>query len=175
MCKSPTSPLRVPAFQGWQRPIHRSVRLAAMAFSFLAPRYGLRAGRVRIFRAAAGSARRGIGGGSRMPRSGLTTLIRVGTMGVTSLPVARREKGGATATGPPRTVRISKWLGSGVGKSPPQRPPSAFQSVPNSGQKSGVVLAGKSPTRRSAANEGHLTCWLCGWRGLTEACKLGER
>ena len=99
------------------------------------------------------------------------SLDVVGTTRVLTSPLAvRREKRGAAATAPPITVRISKWLGSGVGKSPPQRPPCAFQSVPSRRQKSGVVEAGRSPTRRSPANAGHWTCRLCGSVGLIRAC-----
>ena len=56
---------------------------------------------------------------------------------------------------------MSKWFGSMGRKSPPQRPPSAFQMVPSADHTvSGVSDAGAFPTRKSAAKAGHGRCLL---------------
>jgi len=61
----------------------------------------------------------------------------------------------------------SKWLLSGGVNRPPQRPPSVNQCEARNAHVSTVVrVAGMSPTRRSAANEGQRVCSDAGASGL---------
>jgi len=61
----------------------------------------------------------------------------------------------------------SKWLTSGGENVPPQRPPSVDHARPRSAQSwNGVVEAGMSPTRKSAAREGHRVWSELGADGL---------
>ncbi len=61
-------------------------------------------------------------------------------------------------------------------KRPPQRPPRLLQIPPNSSQNGrGVREAGISPTRRSAAKDGHRVWSEFGASGLTLACTLEDR
>ena len=59
---------------------------------------------------------------------------------------------------------------------PPHRPPSELHILPSSSQNSrGVREAGISPTRKSAARDGHRVWREFGASGLTSSCSLGDR
>jgi hypothetical protein len=98
---------------------------------------------------------------------GVMSICRVATVLAGAGAVTSSLAGGEAAAMNGSISISSKWLTSGRLKSPPQRPPSPFQIWPRKGQKSGVVDAGRSPTRRSTAKAGHRVWRESGALGLT--------